>query len=174
LSGIPPRWRGADARARPCDREAGDCADPQPRASVTLTKKLTREPVMRRPGVTREPVKGQPGTRTCPTDLSVAWPTYGKSSWGRCPMLDAWSRAEHYRDLAEECRRLAATSLSVQMRSRYGWMAEHYSTLAEAEGRGHTILRRLAASIAPTTVRPKKTLGPPPDSRRRGLGIRAI
>jgi hypothetical protein len=89
-------------------------------------------------------------------------------------MLDAWSRAEHYRDLAEECRRLAATSLSVQMRSRYWWMAEHYSTLAEAEGRGHTILRRLAASIAQTTVRPKKTLGPPPDSRRRGLGIRAI
>jgi hypothetical protein len=23
-------------------------------------------------------------------------------------MLDAWNRAEHYRDLAEECRRLAA------------------------------------------------------------------
>ena len=174
LSGIPPRCRGAVAPARPCDRETSDCADPQRRASVTLTKKLTREPVMRRPGVTREPVKGQPGTRTCPTDLSVAWPTYGKSFWGRCPSLDAWSRAEHYRDLAEECRRLAATSLSVQMRSRYWWMAEHYSTLAEAEGRGHTILRRLAASIAPTTVRPKKTLGPPPDSRRRGLGIRAI
>ncbi len=77
-------------------------------------------------------------------------------------MMDAWSRVGHYRDLAEECRRLAATSLSVQMRSRYWWMAEHYSTLTEAEGRWHTILRRLAASIAPATVRPKKTLGPPP------------
>ena len=27
-------------------------------------------------------------------------------------MLDAWNRAEHYRDLAEECRRLAAGTLS--------------------------------------------------------------
>src|SRR5258708_40142817 len=162
LSGIPPRCRGAVAPARPCDRETGDCADPQRRASVTLTKKLTRELVMRRPGVTREPVKGRPGTRTCPTDLSVACPKYGKSFWGRGPMMDAWSRVAHYRALAEECRRLAATSLSVQMRSRYWWMAEHYSTLTEAEGRWHTILRRLAASIAPATVRPKKTLGPPP------------
>ena len=54
-----PRCRGAVAPARPCDRETGDCADPQRRASVTLTKKLTREPVMKRPGVTREPVKGR-------------------------------------------------------------------------------------------------------------------
>jgi hypothetical protein len=65
-------------------------------------------------------------------------------------VLEASNRAEHYRDLAEECRRLAVTSFSAQMRSRYWRMAEHYSMLAEAEGAGHTSLRRLAASIAPT------------------------
>ncbi len=65
-------------------------------------------------------------------------------------MLDAWNRAERYRDLAEECRRLAATTFSTQMRNRYRRMAENYSTLAEAEGAEQTSLRRLAASIAPT------------------------
>jgi hypothetical protein len=64
-------------------------------------------------------------------------------------MLDAWNRAEHYRDLAEECRRLAVTSFSTQMRNRYWRMAENYGTLAEAEGPAHTSLRRLAASIVP-------------------------
>jgi len=58
--------------------------------------------------------------------------------------------AEHYRDLAEECDRLAVTSLSTQMRKRYGRMAKIYWTLAEAEGAEHTRLRRLAASIDPT------------------------
>ena len=38
-------------------------------------------------------------------------------------MWDALNRAERYRDLAEECRRLAATSLSPQMRSRFSRMA---------------------------------------------------
>jgi len=56
-------------------------------------------------------------------------------------MWDALNRAERYRDLAEECRRLAATSLSAQMRSRFSRMAEYYSTLAE----GRTSLRRLVA-----------------------------
>src|SRR5216684_6154811 len=48
-------------------------------------------------------------------------------------MWDALNRAERYRDLAEECRRLAATSLSSQMRSRFSRMAESYSALAEAD-----------------------------------------
>jgi hypothetical protein len=65
-------------------------------------------------------------------------------------MVDALNGAERCRDLAEECRRLAATSLSAQMRSRYLRMAEHYSTLAEAEEHGHISLRRSAASTAPT------------------------
>ena len=64
-------------------------------------------------------------------------------------MSDAWSRAEYYRGLAEECRSLAVKSLSTQMRDRYWRMAENYRTLAEAEGTEHTRLRRLAASIAP-------------------------
>jgi hypothetical protein len=48
-------------------------------------------------------------------------------------MLDAWTRAERYRDLAEECRRLTAISSSTQMRNRYSRMAEHYSLLAAVE-----------------------------------------
>ena len=33
-------------------------------------------------------------------------------------MLDAWNRAEHYRDLAEECRRLATGTLSSTVANR--------------------------------------------------------
>jgi hypothetical protein len=58
-------------------------------------------------------------------------------------MLDALNRTERYRELAEECRRLAATSLSTQMRTRYSRMAEDYSKLALVEGR--TGLHQLAA-----------------------------
>jgi hypothetical protein len=65
-------------------------------------------------------------------------------------MLDAWNRAERYRDLADECRRLAAATFSTQMRNRYWRMAENYRRLAEVEGAEHASLRRLAASIAPT------------------------
>jgi len=48
-------------------------------------------------------------------------------------MLDALNRAERYRDLAEECRRLAAIGAPIEIRNRYLRMAEHYSKLAEAE-----------------------------------------
>ncbi len=63
-------------------------------------------------------------------------------------MLDAWNRAEHYRDLADECRRLAATSLSSQLRNRFSQMADQYGMLAEAEELGtlayyHQPLRQL-------------------------------
>ncbi len=63
-------------------------------------------------------------------------------------MLDAWNRAEHYRDLAEECRRLATTSLSSQLRNRFSQMADQYGMLAEAEELGtlaycHQALRQL-------------------------------
>ena len=51
-------------------------------------------------------------------------------------MLGAWNRAEHYRDLAEECRRLATFSFSGQMRRRYSQMADQYAILAEAEEPG--------------------------------------
>jgi hypothetical protein len=51
-------------------------------------------------------------------------------------MLNARNRAEHYRDLAEECRRLAVTSCSARMSNRCWRMAEIYRVLAEAEERG--------------------------------------
>jgi hypothetical protein len=47
-------------------------------------------------------------------------------------MPDAQNQAQRYRDLADEYRRLAATSSSAEMRERYLRMAEHYSSLAEA------------------------------------------
>jgi hypothetical protein len=47
-------------------------------------------------------------------------------------MADAQNRAERYRDLAEEYRRLSIAS-STEMRARYLRMAEHYGRLAEAE-----------------------------------------
>jgi hypothetical protein len=40
-------------------------------------------------------------------------------------------RAEHYRYLAEECRGLAETTLSSQMKERYLLMAMNYVLLAD-------------------------------------------
>jgi hypothetical protein len=59
-------------------------------------------------------------------------------------MLDALNRAEYCRELAEECRRLASTTLSAQMSIRYSCMAEGYSKLAD----GRLGLQRLAALAA--------------------------
>jgi hypothetical protein len=42
-------------------------------------------------------------------------------------------RAEHYRDMADECRQLATFSVSSKLKSRFLQMAEQYGTLAEAE-----------------------------------------
>jgi hypothetical protein len=47
--------------------------------------------------------------------------------------LDALSRAERYRDFAEEYRRLAAIGSATDIRNRCLRMAEHYSMLADAE-----------------------------------------
>jgi len=62
-------------------------------------------------------------------------------------MLDAWNRAEHYRDLAEECRRLATFSFSIQMRNRYSQMADQYGLLAEAEELGTLELHTTTSSL---------------------------
>jgi hypothetical protein len=48
-------------------------------------------------------------------------------------MSDPSCGAEHYRDLAEECRLLATTTLSTQMRNRYSLMAKDYILLADIE-----------------------------------------
>jgi hypothetical protein len=51
-------------------------------------------------------------------------------------MLSAWNRAERYRDLAEQCRRLATFRFSTQMRNRYSQMADQYGLLADGEELG--------------------------------------
>ena len=56
-------------------------------------------------------------------------------------MLSASNRAERCRDLAKECRRLAAISSSTHIRARYLRMAEHYSSLAKAEEAADTGVR---------------------------------
>ena len=48
-------------------------------------------------------------------------------------MSEALKRAKTYRYLAKEYRRLAAIDSSTETRNHYLQMAEHYSTLAEAE-----------------------------------------
>jgi hypothetical protein len=63
-------------------------------------------------------------------------------------MSKALNRAERYRDLAEECRRLAAATCSSQMGGRYLRMAEIYTTLAEAEETRSASLRRLAMPVS--------------------------
>jgi hypothetical protein len=56
-------------------------------------------------------------------------------------MLNAWSRPD-YRDLAEECRRLAASTLSGQLKYRYLLMAKDYTLLAHVEEQAHVSCTR--------------------------------
>ncbi len=51
-------------------------------------------------------------------------------------MFEGLNRAERARDLAEECRRVAAMCSSTEMGNHCRLMAEHYNTLAEAEELG--------------------------------------
>jgi hypothetical protein len=74
-------------------------------------------------------------------------------------MSNALNRAEHYRYLAEECRNLAATTLSTRMRNRYSRMAEIYTSLAEADETRHTSLRRLAAPVSAQKGRKRSANG---------------
>jgi hypothetical protein len=50
-------------------------------------------------------------------------------------MADLLNRAERYRALAEGCRRLADIGISTETRDHFLRMAEHYSSLAQAEDR---------------------------------------
>jgi len=52
-------------------------------------------------------------------------------------MLEARNRAQYYRDLAEECRRLATSTLSRRMKNRYLLMARDYILLADVEKQAH-------------------------------------
>jgi hypothetical protein len=65
-------------------------------------------------------------------------------------MLDTLNRADHYRDLAEECRRLATTTLSSQMKNRYLLMAKDYVCLADVEDQTHAFTRRQLERMART------------------------
>jgi hypothetical protein len=58
-------------------------------------------------------------------------------------VLNTWSRTEHCADLAEECRRLAKTTLSSQMKRRYLLMAEDYSLLTEGQKHAYGAPHRL-------------------------------
>ncbi len=62
-------------------------------------------------------------------------------------MLDALNRAERYRELAEGCRRLAAIAFSTETRNHFVRMAEHYSTLAEADEPGAPPLEEHPAEV---------------------------
>jgi hypothetical protein len=49
-------------------------------------------------------------------------------------MWDALNRAERYRDLAEECRGVAAVcSSDLELRDRYLRLEKHWRSLADAE-----------------------------------------
>lgn len=61
-------------------------------------------------------------------------------------MLDARNRAEHYRDLAEECRRRAITTLSSRMKERYLLVAKDYLLLADGMEQAHFIERAVEGS----------------------------
>jgi hypothetical protein len=52
-------------------------------------------------------------------------------------MLDTQNRADPYRDLAEECRRLATSSPSSRMKNRYLVMAQDYMWLADLKEQAH-------------------------------------
>ncbi len=49
-------------------------------------------------------------------------------------LSDARDRENHYRDLAEKCRCLAASTLSSRMKQRYLLMAKDYVLLADVAG----------------------------------------
>ena len=67
------------------------------------------------------------------------WPSHQRKSVASISaerevhMSNGLKRAEQYRDLAKRYIRLAAMSSSTENRNHYLRIAEHYSTLAEAE-----------------------------------------
>ena len=66
-------------------------------------------------------------------------------------MLNTWTRAEHCGDLAEECRRLAKTTLSSKMKRRYLLMARDYSLPTEVEEHEHAYRARRRLQEIPRT-----------------------
>jgi hypothetical protein len=73
-------------------------------------------------------------------------------------VLNSLKQADRYRGLAEEFRRLAAFSFSIQMQNHYFQMAEHYSALADAE-KGYR-LAKLPAGTDPAAMPAPAAAGP--------------
>jgi hypothetical protein len=69
----------------------------------------------------------------------------------RYPVLNSWSRAEHCREMALECRRLAETTLSEQMKRRYLLMAKDYRLLTDVEEQEHAYCGRRQLQEMPRT-----------------------
>jgi hypothetical protein len=69
-------------------------------------------------------------------------------------MLDKWNRAERYRDRAEECCRLATSTLSSQMKKRYLLMAKDYTLLTDVEEQAHASCTRQRLQQMPGTPEP--------------------
>jgi hypothetical protein len=90
------------------------------------------------PRSNRECVKGGPGTRSYRIDFSVLPGDHTAIEhvflWGGIMSNNSLYRAERCRDLARECRAIAALcEPSTEMRTHYLRMSEHYNSLADAE-----------------------------------------
>jgi len=70
-------------------------------------------------------------------------------------MSDASKRIERYRKLAEECRRLAATSSSTEMRDRYLRTAKDLVLLADVEEQDALLLQRFLRRRSATSRGPR-------------------
>jgi hypothetical protein len=66
-------------------------------------------------------------------------------------MLDAWNRVEHYGYLAEECRHLATSTISSEIKSHYLLLANIYILLAGIEERA-LLARTHAPPLTSTMV----------------------
>jgi len=92
--------------------------------------------------------------------LVISWPRRPRAiqrrpSSERCSMSDASKRIERYRKLAEECRRLAATSSSTEMRDRYLRTAKDLVLLADVEEQDALLLQRFLRRRSATSRGPR-------------------
>src|SRR5258705_4923198 len=88
-------------------------------------------------------------------------------SWGNCAMSDSLNQSERYRALAEEYRRLAATSSSIENRERYLRMARITAGWLSPKNQAEqptTISRQAIATEDAHNARPARTS---PDASRR-------
>jgi hypothetical protein len=63
--------------------------------------------------------------------------------------MDTWNRPEHYSEFTEERDRLAATTLSSQIKTRYLLMAKDYTLLADLEEQARTCYKTATPEPVP-------------------------